>query len=85
MITAHEIEMIMAEAERRMAPLRARFSCFTTDLMVMAFGRKVHAQRARKLRRRGAYVVRLTGSGKPRFAWMPRLQNFALPDQEAES
>lgn len=88
MSTAHELEAIMAEAERRMAPMRARVARMADDLLVITFGRKVCAQRARKLRRRGDYVVRLprlTSTGKPRFCWMRRINFTPWQGTEAAS
>lgn len=75
--TADEMALLIAETERRLQPMRARFSRMAYELLVATFGREVCARRARSLRRRGHAVVRLhrrTSNGKARFRWMPRLQ-----------
>lgn len=77
MMTADEIIMQMAEAERRLAPVRAVFSRAMDDLTVAVFGREVCARRARRLRRRGAYVVpalQRSSTGKQRYRWLPRVR-----------
>ncbi len=75
MSTARELELIMAETERRLAPYRARVARMADDLLILTFGREVCARRARKLRRRGAAVARgrSTSTGKTRFHWMARI------------
>lgn len=75
MSTARELELIMAETERRLAPMRARVSRLADDLLVAMVGREVCARRARTLRQRGERVAPAprTSTGKARFAWVKRI------------
>lgn len=87
MSTAAELELIMVDAEARMAPLRRRLSRMADDLLVVAFGREVCSRRARVLRRRGAAVcfARRTSTGKARFRWMPRISFTGWQGAEASA
>lgn len=77
MSTAAEMQLRMAEVDRQLAPVRAAIergvSKFFMSQFVTAFGRRVCARRARKLRRRGCTVRfdHWTARGKCRYLWVP--------------
>jgi hypothetical protein len=87
--TADEILARMADAEARLAPVRAAldesFRAMSSKLIVMTFGREVSPRRARKLRRRGELVefTRRTGAGSKRFRWLPPVKFAFVGDTNA--
>jgi hypothetical protein len=73
MSTAAEIQLRMAEADRRLAPIRAALQQNVNRMFVVMQGRRVCARRARKLRKRGCCVefFASTARGKRRYSWLP--------------
>ena len=84
MTTAQEIELMAKIAQPKLAAIARAFGALQLDLvdygMHVAFGRKVGAVRARKLRRRGEDVryVGRTETGKARYRWARRIHPFSI-------
>lgn len=80
MSTADEINARMAEAAPSMQMLQKNLAdahrLMLTDLQFRMLGRRVHARRAARLRRRGESVrfCGYTVTGKTIYLWVPRRQ-----------
>ena len=78
-LTAHEIQLLNEEHarylhERSKATIKVIDELFLEPLHFAAFGRKVCARRARKLRKRGDQVrfSHYTENNKVRYMWLPQ-------------
>jgi len=80
--TAVEMQLRQEQAARWLDSARDTvWREMVTPLTVIAFGRTVHRQRARKLRQRGHLVVRLrTGV----YRWCPAPFKLTVPDDSAQ-